>query len=63
MALLRTMGVAAELKGHASDTEDINFLRRYEHVKKMRASIYVLDRWWRAMDAKSSGGWQRGASG
>ncbi|MCC6395429.1 MAG: UDP-N-acetylglucosamine 1-carboxyvinyltransferase [Bacteroidetes bacterium] len=44
-ALLRTMGVAAELKGHTLtlDTGGIrHFEAPYEHVKKMRASIYVL---------------------
>jgi UDP-N-acetylglucosamine 1-carboxyvinyltransferase len=43
--LLRTMGVGAELKGHTLtlDTRGINkFEAPYEHVKKMRASIYVL---------------------
>jgi UDP-N-acetylglucosamine 1-carboxyvinyltransferase len=44
-ALLRTMGIVAELKEHTLtlDTRGINkFEAPYEHVKKMRASIYVL---------------------
>ncbi len=44
-ALLRTMGIAAELNGHTLrlDTSGIkHFEAPYEHVKKMRASIYVL---------------------
>lgn len=44
-ALLRTMGIGAELNGHTLmlDTRGINkFEAPYEHVKKMRASIYVL---------------------
>jgi UDP-N-acetylglucosamine 1-carboxyvinyltransferase len=44
-ALLRTMGIAAELKEHTLtlDTSGIkNFEAPYEHVKKMRASINVL---------------------
>jgi UDP-N-acetylglucosamine 1-carboxyvinyltransferase len=44
-ALLRTMGISAELKEHTLtlDTSTIrNFEAPYEHVKKMRASIYVL---------------------
>ncbi len=43
--LLRTMGVRAELQGHTLtlDTSRISrFEAPYEHVKKMRASIYVL---------------------
>jgi UDP-N-acetylglucosamine 1-carboxyvinyltransferase len=43
--LLRTMGVRAELREHelTLDTSGINrFEAPYEHVKKMRASIYVL---------------------
>ena len=43
--LLRTMGVVAELNGHTLtlDTRGINkFEAPYEHMKKMRASIYVL---------------------
>jgi UDP-N-acetylglucosamine 1-carboxyvinyltransferase len=44
-ALLRTMGITAELSGHTLtlDTRGIDkFEAPYEHVKKMRASIYVL---------------------
>jgi UDP-N-acetylglucosamine 1-carboxyvinyltransferase len=43
--LLKTMGIEAELTGHTLtlDTRAINkFEAPYEHVKKMRASIYVL---------------------
>jgi UDP-N-acetylglucosamine 1-carboxyvinyltransferase len=43
--LLRTMGIVAELKDHTLtlDTRGINkYEAPYEHVKKMRASIYVL---------------------
>jgi UDP-N-acetylglucosamine 1-carboxyvinyltransferase len=43
--LLRTMGIEAALDGHTLtlDTRGINkFEAPYEHVKKMRASIYVL---------------------
>jgi UDP-N-acetylglucosamine 1-carboxyvinyltransferase len=43
--LLRTMGIEVELKDHVLtlDTRAINkFEAPYEHVKKMRASIYVL---------------------
>jgi len=43
--LLRTMGIDAEFKDHTLilDTRGINkFEAPYEHVKKMRASIYVL---------------------
>ncbi len=43
--LLRTMGIAVELKEHTLtlDTRRIDkFEAPYEHVKKMRASIYVL---------------------
>jgi UDP-N-acetylglucosamine 1-carboxyvinyltransferase len=44
-ALLRSMGVTAEMKDHllTLDTSGVNvFEAPYEHVKKMRASIYVL---------------------
>lgn len=44
-ALLRTMGVRAELTNHVLtlDTSGVDrFEAPYEHVKKMRASIYVL---------------------
>jgi UDP-N-acetylglucosamine 1-carboxyvinyltransferase len=44
-ALLRTMGMKAELSNHilTLETSGINtFEAPYEHVKKMRASIYVL---------------------
>jgi UDP-N-acetylglucosamine 1-carboxyvinyltransferase len=44
-ALLRSMGATAELKGHVLtlDTGGVNVYEApYEHVKKMRASIYVL---------------------
>ncbi len=43
--LLRTMGITVELKEHTLtlDTRSIDkFEAPYEHVKKMRASIYVL---------------------
>jgi UDP-N-acetylglucosamine 1-carboxyvinyltransferase len=44
-ALLRTMGMGVELRDHVLtlDTSGVNrFEAPYEHVKKMRASIYVL---------------------
>lgn len=44
-ALLRTMGVSIEMQGHdlTLDTRAVNrFEAPYEHVKKMRASVYVL---------------------
>jgi UDP-N-acetylglucosamine 1-carboxyvinyltransferase len=44
-ALLRSMGMHIELKNHVLtlDTSDVNTMEApYEHVKKMRASIYVL---------------------
>ncbi|HSQ76390.1 MAG TPA: UDP-N-acetylglucosamine 1-carboxyvinyltransferase, partial [Bacteroidota bacterium] len=43
--LLRSMGIASERKEHTLtlDTSGINnFEAPYEHVKKMRASVYVL---------------------
>ncbi len=44
-ALLRTMGMVVDLDGHVLtlDTTGVNKQEApYEHVKKMRASIYVL---------------------
>ena len=44
-ALLRTMGMGVELKDHVLtlDTRGVDrYEAPYEHVKKMRASIYVL---------------------
>lgn len=43
--LLNTLGVATRLEGtalHLDSTEVVSFEAPYEHVKKMRASIYVL---------------------
>ncbi len=43
--LLEVMGIGVEMKGHilSIDTSNVNkFEAPYEHVKKMRASIYVL---------------------